>query len=751
MEAIPLKAARYEFTASRDDAGVPHVEAASWHEALYALGYLHALDRPTQIYFSRAVASGRACEQIANKPELLEMDRFLRRAGIYRGLAEEADARPPRIREQLDWYCRGVNDGMRELGQTTLGKSLPMWMTGFTPQPWDAEAVLLIGSLLSFAGLAVGQQEAERQILELIQLDIGEEQTRELFAPYLDGIDFAPLRELKIEKRLSDEALELLSDLPRLAGSNAWAVGPQRSATGAALLASDPHLEVNRLPAIWYEVALSWNGGEEYAIGATLPGCPLMSVGRTKHLAWGVTYLPSDTSDQFIEDCRPDTREGFDGGWEYRRGDTQSGDEHWQPFSQRSETILRKGTEPILLEVFENDLGVLNQPPDEAGHHLSTCWVGDREGSGRSIGVWLDVIASPSVEAAMSVVRESPHPSLVWLFADREGHIGKQASGWAPQRPAGRSGFVPQPAWDEGNHWLGVVPGELLPSEYDPPIGFVASANEEQYRTDGLPLHGFSLPGYRKRRIDQRLTEMSAATIEDMQGLQYDVISKQAEDLRPVLLAHLDEGPVKQRLEAWDCSYSPDSTEAVLFAHFYRHVLLEILGHDEGIGWRRMFYLSTRMGFSHLVLTAADRVLPKATSSWWRDRDKGEMIRAAAVRALAEPQQTWSEINCFHFVNRFMGAGVTGRLLGMQSATTPMPGNHATPFQGHLLRTKTRESTFAPSYHFVTDLSTDEAWTNIPGGPTESAFSKWYQADIARWSAGEYKRLTARLEEKTTE
>jgi penicillin amidase len=58
------------------------------------------------------------------------------------------------------------------------------------------------------------------------------------------------------------------------------------------------------------------------------------------------------------------------------------------------------------------------------------------------------------------------------------------------------------------------------------------------------------------------------------------------------------------------------------------------------------------------------------------------------------------------------------------------------------MTTATRETTFAPTYHFVTDLGTDEAWTNLPGGPSESRFSEWYKVDIPRWIAGEYKQLT---------
>lgn len=740
MEPIDPKAATREFTAFRDEAGVPHIRAAGWHEAIYGLGYLHALDRPTQMYFSRAVASGQATERIANKPELLEMDLFLRRAGLYRNLAREAAQLPPRITHQLEWYCQGVNDGLGELSQSMLGKSLPMWATGFEPRPWDTEAVMLIGNLLSFAGLAVGEQEAERQMLELIQLGIGDEQLRELFSPYLDGIDFEPLRDIKMTKRLSDDALELLADLPRLAGSNAWAVSPQRSATGAALLASDPHLEVNRLPAIWYEAVLEWGGDTpdsqptHYAMGATLAGCPLMAVGRTEQLAWGVTYLHADTSDFFIEDCRQDD----EGQWQYRRGDD------WHPFDVRSETIACKGAEPVELAVHENEQGTLTGVPDEAGKYLSVNWVGNRQGAGLSLVTWLDVLAAQNTLSAMAVVRDSPHPSLVWVFADSDGHIGKQASGWLPWRGAGKAGLLPVPAWDEANHWRGVVPSELLPSEYDPAVGFVASANEEQYRTDGPPVHAFALADYRRRRIDEMLTELPQATIEDMQAIQYDLTSRHASDLLPVLLAHLEDCPLKRQLTDWDCRYSLDSAKATLFQHFYRHVLLEIFGHEEGIGWRRMFYLSTRMGFSPLVLNAADRLLRKVTSSWWSKRDKGEMIRRAAARAANEAEQPWAEVNAFHFVNRFFGDGLTGRLLGYRSPLTPMPGCHATPFQGHLLATAKRESTFAPSYHFVADLAADEAWTNLPGGPCESRFSKWYESDVQRWISGEYKRLSRR-------
>jgi penicillin amidase len=184
---------------------------------------MHAIDRPTQLLFSRAVASGQSTELIADKPELLEMDRFFRRSGLYVHLDTEVGNLDDETFDQLTAYCEGVNDGLKD-----SGRSLPMWATGFVPQPWNQRSVLLMGNLLSYGGLAVGQQQNERILLELIQAGVDGDKLRELFSPLLDNTDLELMRRIKMPRQLSDEALELITDLPRLAGSNAWAVGPKK-------------------------------------------------------------------------------------------------------------------------------------------------------------------------------------------------------------------------------------------------------------------------------------------------------------------------------------------------------------------------------------------------------------------------------------------------------------------------------------------------------------------------------------------
>jgi penicillin amidase len=733
MRPLRLKHARRHISVARDDSGVPHVEAESWREAIYGLGYMHALDRPTQLLFARSIAAGRSAEMIADRPELSETDRFFRRAGLYLRLEDEVRALDDDTFAQLTAYCEGVNDGMQE-----TGRSLAMWATGFQPSPWNQEAVLLIGNLLSYGGLAVGQQQNERLILELIQAGVDDALMTELFSPQLDEADFNLLRRVKISRQLSDEALELITDLPRLAGSNAWAVSPRRSASGSALLASDPHLEINRLPAIWYEAVLRW--GPHYVLGASLPGCPLFAVARTQRLAWGVTYMKGDTCDYFIEDCRRGEL-----GWQYLRGAA------WRDFEVREETISHKSKKSESLRIYHNPQGTLDGDPDVGGEglYLSTAWTGSDPGVGRSIGTWLKIIAADNVAAAMDIARECPQPTLCWVMADREGHIGLQGCGSFPQRRAGQSGLLPAAAWDDANHWQGRLPTRWLPSIYDPPEGFIASANENINPPGGPEWITLPVPSYRKERIVERLAELPKATLADMQRLQYDVVSMQARKLLPIFLPYLNDGPIRERLAAWDGSYNAENREATLFARLYRNVLLEIFGqapreNGGGIGWRRMLYLSSRVGYSTMVLTVIDRLLEREESLWWQGRDKGALIRAAGTRLEHEPDQPWGEVNVFHFVNRFFPDRRVGRVLGFHSGKMPMPGCYATPFQGHLLMTAKRETSFAPSYHFVTDLATDEAWTNLPGGPSESRFSPFYKSDVPRWQDGDYKLLSAR-------
>ncbi|MEO0747869.1 MAG: penicillin acylase family protein, partial [Pseudomonadota bacterium] len=97
-----------------------------------------------------------------------------------------------------------------------------------------------------------------------------------------------------------NEAAHPLSPIARrgFAGaSNVFAAAPKRSATGGTLLANDPHLEFTA-PGIWYLARIELATGG--VIGGTVPGAPLVMVGRSAKLGWGLTSSYMDDQDLYI-------------------------------------------------------------------------------------------------------------------------------------------------------------------------------------------------------------------------------------------------------------------------------------------------------------------------------------------------------------------------------------------------------------------------------------------------------------------
>jgi len=99
-------------------------------------------------------------------------------------------------------------------------------------------------------------------------------------------------------------------------GSNNWAVAPERTAEGHALLAGDPHLALT-LPSIWYEAHLVVPGRFDVA-GVALPGAPGIVIGFNRDLAWTFTNTGGDVLDRYLEvvdDSVSPRRYRLDGAW----------------------------------------------------------------------------------------------------------------------------------------------------------------------------------------------------------------------------------------------------------------------------------------------------------------------------------------------------------------------------------------------------------------------------------------------------
>ncbi|MBU2257003.1 MAG: penicillin acylase family protein, partial [Gammaproteobacteria bacterium] len=162
----------------RNPLGMPLIETTTFHDALFALGYVHASDRLSQMVGLRLMAEGRLAEMAG--PGVLEMDRFMRAVNLKKSAEVLYSNASPRIKKFFEVYARGVNAYLFRYRD-----KLPMDLaeSGYRPAYWKAEDSVLVFCLLNF-GLAVNLQE-EIASLVLAQ-KVGSEQLAWLLPTYPD-------------------------------------------------------------------------------------------------------------------------------------------------------------------------------------------------------------------------------------------------------------------------------------------------------------------------------------------------------------------------------------------------------------------------------------------------------------------------------------------------------------------------------------------------------------------------------------
>ena len=704
---------------ARDAHGVPHVDATSEADLYRGLGFCHATDRALQMLLTRILARGRASEFLSASSDMLALDRFFRRMNFGGDVEAEVAKVQPADRMLVEAYVDGVNRAL------ALGVPWELRLLGYrSPEPWTMADSILTARVIGYVALAQSQGDMERLLVELVQAGVPRDHLEELFPGLLDDLDIPLLRRVRLSERLVPEAVRWSHVLPHAIASNNWVIAGTRSATGTPLLANDPHLECNRLPAVWYEVVGQL--GERFCIAATMPGLPAFLLGRTNDLAWGATYTFMDAIDSWIEDCR-------DG----RCRRVAGSEETWVPLRARTEVIRRKRRSPVTLTFYENEHGTLEGDPHQPGLYLATRWASAAGTGAASLGAMLRVLRARDVDQGREALG-GIETAWNWVLADRHGNIGYQMSGLMPRRAPGRNGLVPLPGWESGNDWQGFVSPHELPRAMNPAAGFIVTANDDlnhlgQARPINLPMGP-----YRAERIAEVLATRHDWTVADVEQLQMDVVSPQAARFMAILRPLLPPGEHGDVLRAWDGRYDPDSRGAALFERFYRALLLEVFGRL--CGTDVVHFLTGETGILADFYLNFDRVLLDAGSVWFGDEGRDTVFARVASHALTGTIDTWKDRQTLRMQHLVLG----GRLplwVGLDYGPIALRGGRATIHQGQIYRSGGRTTSFAPSYRLVTDLGESSARTCLAGGPSDRPFTRWYTSGIADWLAGRFKTL----------
>jgi len=305
----------------RDSLGIPHLYGSSEHDLLMAQGFVEAQDRFWQMEFQRRIGSGRLSEVLGEAT--LETDRFIRTVGWARTAAQESELLNEQDRQLLEAYASGVNAylerrrGPKGLEFTVLG------LTGvkIEPEPWTPLNSLTWAKVMAWD---LGGSRTVELTRAQIADKLGEGAIPVLMPPYdpsYPTIVTAAASSASLDSVPAAAFGKLLGGEASGLGSNSWVVAGDHTATGAPLLANDPHLGI-QMPSVWYEIGLHCQPiGPDCAIdvvGASLVGTPGVVIGHNQRIAWGFTNLGPDVVDFFIEQQNPDNPNQYDyqGEWQ---------------------------------------------------------------------------------------------------------------------------------------------------------------------------------------------------------------------------------------------------------------------------------------------------------------------------------------------------------------------------------------------------------------------------------------------------
>lgn len=542
--------------------GVPHIRAGSIPDAFFGQGYVVARDRLFQLDLAHRREMGRLAEAFG--PEFAPHD-AVARLFLFRGDVEAELAEVPAdILACARAYVTGINARIDEAMADPALLPPEYRILGIAPLKWDLRD-LVLGRGGSFGGVGDEVRRARLAGMGLLELDA-------LLAPLRpawplavpEGLDAAAVTEADLGV-LRIGALPFGSLVPPdgagdrgNAGSNAWTISPQRSATGRALLVNDPHLGIGSFGPR-HVVHLTAPGLD--VIGGGAPGLPGIMQGHTDRFAFGRTNFHIDQEDLFVLELHPDDPE------RYRHGDG------WRRFERVQLSVPVKDAPPHAATLRYAVQGpVISHDP--ARRRATALAAVDLQPGASGAFAMIAINLARDWESLRDAFRFHPSPTN-FHYADVDGNHGWQVIGFAPERLRG-DGLMPVPG-DGRYDWTGRRDFRSLPSEYNPAKGWFASANQNNlpadWPRDRIPAFSFRDP-YRYDRIVEVLSAQPKHRIADSLALLNDTLSTPARQLLALLPASASPGaaPALAMLRGWDGRLEADSAPAALYQLLWREL-----------------------------------------------------------------------------------------------------------------------------------------------------------------------------------
>ncbi|WP_038999139.1 penicillin acylase family protein [Pseudomonas putida] len=747
----PLKGLAQNVSVRRNAMGMPLIESSNFHDALFALGYIHAGDRIGQMVGMRLLAQGRLAEMAG--ADVLEVDRLMRAANLKASANQLYADASPRLKRFFEVYARGVNAYMFRYRDKLPA---PLAQSGYRPEYWKPEDSALIFCLYNFSQ-SVNLQE-ELAALGLAQ-KVGTDKLAWLLPSYPDEplamAETDKLKGLNLNTQLAGLApltavSEQLAALNLLgtAGSSNWVIAPQRSRSGKSLMASDTL-------GAWAMSPVQIRSPKYQAAGVSIAGLPLVLSGYNGKLAWSTSAVMADNQDLFLEKLR---KEGSRLMYQ--------ADGKWLPAQARNETFFIQGQRPLRETLYDTRHGTLLGQPQNASLGLALR-MPELKGD-QSLDAFFNLSRAQNVERAFDNTREIGAAALNFVFADAS-NIGWQVSGRFPNRREGQ-GLLPSPGWDGRYDWDGYADPMLHPYDQDPPQGWIGNANQRSVpKGYGMQL---SNSWYYPERAE-RLAQLAGNGKHDSRSLmlmQSDQTTLFADKLKKMFEAPGMAQPLKQaidalpadqrtkareaytRLMAFDGRLSSTSADAALYELFLQEsaklTFLDELGPESSPTWQA-FVGNARLSYS----AQADHLLGREDSPFWDDQktaqkeDKPTILArslAAAVNAgeaqLGNDHRAWQ----WGKLHQYRWPVPTFHGLGDALSRGPLAagGDHSTLNLAPYAWGKDFNAQLAPSLRLVVDFGQLEPLQlQSSSGQSGNPASPHFANGLDAWFKGRYMSL----------
>lgn len=526
---------------------VPYIIAKSDEDAAFALGVVHAHLRLGQLEVAKRLAYGRLSEMFG--PFTRDVDEALRILAPARSAHLVFEKMPRETKAWLDRYVDGINHYKFHLTKDNTPHEYRL--LGMDPkEKWRDEDSIAIGRLfgtdvnwLSWLDMLPQSTQEDFARVWSYMHDVGGNGTVSFTDKPQGGIG-------KIKKDLK-KLKNILRDTQK-SGSNSIVISKERSSSGGALIANDPHLGF-MIPNAWMMAGMKSPSYE--IVGMMPPGVPAFGFGRTRHLAWGGTNMRALSSDMV---------------------DVSSLDEN--DFESHEEIIKSRFWFDKKITVRKSEAGPIISdakifPTDNK--NIAVRWVGHDFSD--EITSLLNAMKAKDWPEFRGAFDEFAIPAQNFLYAGEKGDIGYVLATKLAKRTPEHKHHLVTPYDVYQKSWEEIYNASQLPFAYQPKEGFLASANNRPVGEIDYPIGYFFPQDERIRRIKQIFTGKKKWSLDELKDVQRDAVSLTSLEIKDMVMEKIggkvDRWGKRSRavydvLKDWDGSYAPDNKGAYVFTAF---------------------------------------------------------------------------------------------------------------------------------------------------------------------------------------